>query len=112
MMKFSNDPFAIVFEAFAALYPGLTFTCEWAEELHDEEGVETYGQTFFPDDGGMPEIAISAELTVKDAVEVLAHELDHVAAGADAEHGPAWEEAFDAIYIKYVSILEEMDAGA
>lgn len=111
-MQFSIDPFAIAFEAFAALYPGLTFTCEWAEELHDEEGVETYGQTFFPDDGGIPEIAVSGELTVKNAVEVLVHELAHVAVGIDAEHGPAWEEAFDAIHEKYIEILEEMDAGA
>ena len=42
-MKFSNDPFAIVFEAFAALCPGLTFTCEWAEQLHILPGIGAYG---------------------------------------------------------------------
>lgn len=111
-MHFDNDPFAMVFEAFAALYPGLTFTCVWADELHDEDGDESYGLTLFPDDGGMPEIAVSAELTVKNAVRVLVHELAHVAAGIDAEHGPAWKEASDAIHEKYIEILEEMDAGA
>ncbi len=51
---------------------------------------------------------ITKELRVADAVEILAHELAHVAVGSDEEHGKAWEEAFDAIHNEFDRIGNEM----
>ncbi len=37
---------------------------------------------------------------------MLAYEFTHVAAGIDAEHGPAWEAAFAAIHAEYRRLAE------
>lgn len=80
----------------------------WTEKLRDDEGGVVYGITTFPaDENEVPLVEISAELTVQDAVEILAHELAHVAAGIDAGHGEAWEKAFHRIHQEYLDRLEE-----
>ena len=101
---FENDPFARVLRAFAVLFPGRPFRCEWGEGLTDVVGDEVYGTTDFFDDGRIPIITIDCNLRVKDAVEVLAHELAHVAAGIGAGHGSAWEAAFELIHKEYCEI--------
>lgn len=106
-MQFVNDPFARVFVAFEELYPGVECVVSWTESLTDEKGEPVYGLTTFPDDGGVPWVVISADLSVYDAIEILAHELAHVVAGHDAGHGEAWETAFSAIHEKYLEWMEE-----
>ena len=92
--------FSIVYLAFKNLYPEKSAECEWVPELEpSEDGHEVFGVTTFSDDSVFVEI--SAKLPVVDAVEILAHELAHVAAGSDADHGPEWEAAFDAIFDEY-----------
>lgn len=94
---FVNDPFVRVYEVFRKLYPDKDCCCFWTDDLE-----EAYGVTLFPDNPRMsPEIFISADLPVKHAVEILAHELAHVAVGADADHSEAWENAFEAIHRAY-----------
>lgn len=94
---FVNDPFVRVYEAFRKLYPDNDCFCFWTDDLEDAHGV-----TLFSDNPRMsPEIFISADLPVKHAVEILAHELAHVAVGADADHGEVWENAFEAIHQEY-----------
>ena len=53
-------------------------------------------------------IDIDPTLRVVDAVEVLAHELAHVAAGAKEDHGEKWTAAYDAIKAEYDRITEGM----
>lgn len=103
---FLNDPFARVFAAFDALYPDRACSCVWTVDLCDDKDVPVYGETIFPEDCGEPLVRISAEMPVVGAVEVLAHELAHVAVGPEAGHGEAWEEAFDAIHRKYMEMIE------
>lgn len=118
---FENDPFALVWMAFKNLYPGKE--CKvWYDKKEQDENSETValGETFFEDDGTTT-VFIDYDLQVKDAVEIFAHELAHVAAGEEAAHGEAWENAFDSIFSEYNKIgyelfdkhdtLEVMDGG-
>lgn len=107
-MYFQNDPFATVFQVFQRLYPAAECDVIWTEQLRDEEGGVVYGMTTFHDgDDEIPLVEISAELTVQDAVEILAHELAHVAVGVGAGHGPKWEKAFKKIHEEYLNMMEE-----
>lgn len=110
MMKtpFKNDPFALVWTAFKNLFPNKE--CDvWYDKKEESENCDTvtFGETFFADDGSII-VFIDYDLQVKDAVEILAHELAHVAAGKDADHGEAWEKAFDDIFTEYNRIGDEM----
>ena len=105
---FANDPFSLVWKAFKNLYPGKGCEVQWQPGIQDDELSEQgYGFTEFHDDGSNL-VVVDANLQVSNAVEVLAHELAHVAVGIENEHGAAWETAFDAIFQEYGRIAEEM----
>ena len=61
---------------------------------------EPKGETFFPDDGSTPVISINGRLKrgVQGTLDILAHELAHVAAGTEAEHGPEWKKAYGEMF--------------
>ena len=105
---FVNDMFALVWMAFKNLYPDKECRCVWVPKLEkDEDGGQPIGVTTFYDEG-YAFVEIVATITVADAVEIFAHELAHVAAGNNAGHGKAWEEAFDKIFAEYNRIGYEM----
>lgn len=110
-IRMMNDPFRILIEACRRLYPDLVAEIYFmpGNQLKKlEEGA--LGITNFPDDGGTAEIFIKAEQTLEQAVDIMAHELAHVAAGPEAEHGPEWEDAYENLYRKYHEIVDmEMD---
>lgn len=104
---FENSPFGLINRAFKNLYPEKEYKACIEPNIIDVQGEKAYGVTiFFGND--LPIVAISAELAIKDAAEVFAHELAHVAAGEGAGHGKEWEEAFDSIFREYQRIGEEM----
>lgn len=100
---FVNDPFALVWIAYKRLYdkPCEIWYCTHSE---DEEG---FGYTDFPCDGGTPMVYINAEYPITMQTEILAHELAHVAVGAEHGHDEIWNKAFDAIFDEYEKIAEE-----
>lgn len=102
---FSNDPFAIVAQAYKNLYnkPFLAYYDQHKDTDHDKE----YGFTTFQD-GKTQVITIFAEHPVNVCVETLAHELAHVAVGVEHEHDAVWEEAFDKIFAEYNRLGEEI----
>ena len=103
---FKIDPFAGVYTAFRNLYPECDCVISWDNQIKDEKGETCCGVTRF-DPGKIPVVKISPELTVFDAVEVLAHELAHVANGPEnMQHGPDWEKAFDAIHREYNRVMQ------
>ena len=105
---FANDPFALVWQAFKNLYPGKDCEVQWQLGIQDDGLSEQgYGFTEFCEDGSIL-VAVDANLRVSNAVEVLAHELAHVAVVIENEHGAAWEAAFEAIFQEYGRIAEEM----
>ena len=104
---FKNDPFALVWSAFKNLYPDKNCEC-WFDVVDDPNDVDGhYGWTEWHDDATIT-IAVDIGLTLSDAVEIFAHELAHVAAGSDADHGEEWENAFDAIHAEYNRLGEEL----
>ncbi len=111
-MIFKNDPFEFIVEAFNELYPGKKYECFWGENLRDEDGEEIYGFIFFPDDGSTPVIFVDANLSVRNAGEILGHELAHLATPDDTEHGKDWENAFDKIKEKYDEIVRSKEREA
>ena len=101
---FINDPFAMVYKAFRNLYPDRKCQCQWVQQIPDGQG--GLGRTTFAPDGRIL-VEVAGTLTVEDAIEVLAHELAHVAAGLGAHHGEAFENAFAAIYEEYNKLEPE-----
>ena len=59
------------------------------------------GQTFFPDDGGTPEVVLCPSLTYVGMMDILAHELAHVAIGRNGGHGAKFKAAYRAIHDAY-----------
>lgn len=92
------NPYTLVLEVFNDLYPGHDVEVGFAPEAKCDGG---FAFTVFPDDGSKPEVWIGVHTPVEASIEVIAHELAHVAVGIDAEHGPAWEAAFEAIHAEY-----------
>jgi len=104
MIQFINDPFKVVIQAFEELFPNLDAEIQFNPTM-DYENKE-YGRAIFPDDGSTPLIEINPKLSVENAIEIIAHELAHIAAGIDSEHNEKWETAFQQIHEKYVYIIE------
>lgn len=109
---FENDPTAIVAQAFAELYPGVEYYAQLGEDIKDDDGEAALAVTVFPDDGSIPHIYVDPNFCARVVTELLAHELAHVVAGADAEHGHEWVEAFAAIHSKYREIVAREEAEA
>lgn len=104
---FENDPFAIVAEAFSNLYQGINYTAFWDSQIRDDEnGATCYGLTDFGEDGTVF-VFVRSDISVENAVEILAHELAHVAVGIDHDHDEEWGAAFDAIFDEYNRIGNE-----
>ena len=105
---FVNDMFSMVYYAFDRLYPGKPVRIWWNANIPNaEDGAQRVGLTSFNEDGTI-DVDIDALLPVADAVEILAHELAHVAAGEDEGHGEKWEQAFDAIHAEFNRIGNEL----
>jgi len=110
MKVFENDPFINVKEAFDNIFHGLNYKIYLTSEKIEREGEKkAYGATLWPDDEDIAVIFISTELKIMDAVEVLAHELAHVATPKE-DHSKAWEIAFEIIHIEYERICDEHEA--
>ena len=105
---FQNDMFAMVWSAFKKLYPDKDCEIYWEPQIRDEEdGKPVYGLTDFADDGSVA-VFVKPSLEVADAVEILAHELAHVAVGVEHGHDEAWQGAFDKIFEEYNRIGSQM----
>ena len=110
MSVFINDPFDTLAEAFYNLYPDCKYEAFIVSpEMINPDSKAMFGETFFPEDGSTPAIFISPELKIKDAVEIFAHELAHVAT-PNEEHSTAWEEAFEKIFQEYNHLVDQQES--
>lgn len=100
-MKIINDPFRMLLEVMEENYPDAKCDIHFGDILTD--GVETFGCTVFPEEKGEEPIIVEVHpsLSLQDATEILAHELAHVVAGEEADHGKEWKEVFDNIHKKF-----------
>lgn len=104
---FNNDPMCFVWMAFQRLYPDKKCNVAYDAGIVDTDGTRVYGLTTFCGDGSVY-VTIDAGQTIAHAIETFGHELAHVAAGPECDHGPEWEKAFDAIYDEYIKIGNEV----
>jgi hypothetical protein len=108
---FKNDMFAMVYQAFHNLWPEKECEIFWEPNIReDEDGRKPYGLTDFAPDGTVW-VFDTPDMNVRDAVEILAHELAHVAVGVDVDHGKEWEDAFEAIFQEYNRIAHDVSDG-
>lgn len=99
-MRIINNPIDLLLSAFEKEYPEAARKIDVIAFGEVDEG---FAETVFSDDG-RADIILSAkvkndaEITFSIATELLAHELAHVIAGAEAEHGEEWEKHFDRLF--------------
>lgn len=112
--KFIDNPFDLLLDAFNALYPDKYAEIYWTdkETLQADSGQKgALGITNYADeDRPTTDILICADQTMVEAMDVLAHELAHVAVGFDAAHGEEFQSAYKAIFEKYDSDLTVKEA--
>jgi hypothetical protein len=112
---FEIDPFSIIFDIVRGAYGETPAICQWSEDLL-VEGDGPVGQTELPETPRLtPVVTISANLPVKDAVEILAHELAHVVVwqhyddkGNTHEDGSQWSIVFDIIHRQFLWMMEDL----
>lgn len=97
-----NNPFQDLINA-AEFVNGGALDCEifFHPDMQEEDGSVPFGSTTFPDDGSCPQIAINADMKIKDSLEILAHELAHVIVGVEHDHDAVYDDTFNAIRITY-----------
>lgn len=105
------NPFTVAIECAEALWPDLDCDIVFAESIENEDGSkhECFGMTEFHDDGERPTVVVLATMPLQGVVEVLCHELAHVATPHDEDHGEVWQAAFDAIHKEYVRRVQGDD---
>ena len=104
---FKNCPFQMLDVCFKKLFPNVKYEAYLQPDLKDDAGKEVYGLTTFTDNGEI-EILIGLQLSINDTVETFAHELAHVAVGAEHEHDDVWAKAFDDLFNEYNKLGEEI----
>lgn len=104
MINWINTPLDDVIQSVSNLYGELNCDIVFDPELRNRENV--YGLTNFFEDGTIL-IELDTESSLNIIVETLAHELAHVVAGVDAEHGDKWEEVFENIFVEYERYCKE-----
>ena len=102
-MKIINNPIDILLSVFEKEYPSEAKKINKIVFSKIDKG---FGATLFNDDGSVdvfisPTLRRGKAITVEIAAELLAHELAHVIAGYEAEHGEVWEKHYDRLYELY-----------
>lgn len=97
-VEWISDPINEVVRAFERLYPDKPCRVMIGPSEVEEGAL---GHTFFPDDGGIPEVCVHPDQQYAGVMDIMAHELAHVACGEDEGHGEKWQAAYRAIHDEY-----------
>ena len=105
------DPIAIMMQVFEERHPTADCLLVFAD-AKDAGGENGCGFTLFPDDGSMPTVVVDVNIPFFATIEIMAHELAHVACGDKEEHGPAWEATSKHLYDMWSArFLDAMEAA-
>lgn len=102
MIKYS-DPVTELLKIFEKRYPDKNATLVLAG---DAEKRGNLGETYFGDDGKVF-IQINIEQTLPQILDIVAHELAHLAAGPEEDHGDKWQGIYDWLFNEWDSHIEE-----
>lgn len=114
-----NDPFRILLDVFAKLFPHTPApTIQFVSDLHQDDD-DPLGQTTFPDDGSTPLVDLDASMPLDGAVDILAHELAHVACEdlglnkpGENPHTQSWQDIYDRLHAEFCEMMEQEAAEA
>lgn len=101
-VRWIGNPLADIVRCFRKLYPHLSADISVQPVPPDLKGQCSFGG----DDHPIPLVTIDPSLPYVGCIDILAHELAHVAAGEDGGHGPEWEKAYEAIHNEYHAFVE------
>lgn len=107
------DPLLAVIQASESLWPEKSCEIHWSDDrswCQKLLNMGPWGSTTLS--GEQYYVELDINLPIRHVVEILAHELAHVAVGIDAGHGKEWEEAFSDIHRAYDDILESLESEA
>ncbi len=105
MIEMLLNPFQIIIDVVSKRWPETS--CEIYFAIDDGEDECQRNYTHWDNDGNVA-IVINPHEKYIDCVEFLAHELAHVVAGHDADHGPEWGRIFYIIYEDYHDVVQEI----
>lgn len=108
-VRFAFNPFELLLSLFEYHWPDKHALIDFVVRIEEPDSDEEHGCagcTSFDDEP--PRIGISKNVPLEHAVEVLAHELAHVAVGYDESHGVAWQAAFAKIHEEYQKAVAEI----
>lgn len=88
-------PFTRMMEVFEDLYPDKNAVLFWVDDLWPNQGATNWNAD------GSAVVRINIRQYAENAIDTLAHELAHVAAGYEAAHGYQWKSAYEAIKEEY-----------
>jgi hypothetical protein len=98
------NPIQLVIDIVIDKYPDVNCSIEFVKDLFEK--TKAYGETCWTDDGIYVQIDINTPFV--GVIEVLAHELAHVAVGYDEEHGDKWKQVFDSIHADFNDRMLEL----
>jgi hypothetical protein len=101
MVVIGNNPFDNILKVINYLYPNLDCVLSFNPIM------EECGSTTFPYDGSMPIVDINTPLSINDSLDIIAHEIAHVVAGINVEHGVEWRKEFEKIHTGYMELFKE-----
>lgn len=108
------DPFQMIIDCFHEMFPGKYCQIFWTDKKSLRKSTKqkkALGVTEFPDDGTFPVVWVCCDQTVMQAMDILSHELAHVAAGTEADHGPEWEKIYANLYEAYCQKMKDRFGG-
>lgn len=108
------DPINLLLQIFALMWPGKRVEIAWVSDLKKDQGV--WGCAAVPEGDEPWAVQIDVEAPFHAIIELLAHELAHVAAGQTHDepggHGEAWSRAFDELHAEYERRVEQAYRGS
>ena len=93
------NPVWVLQDVFNAKYPDAECEMYFVQGMY--EAAEVYGETCWPEEGGLPIIQVDVELPFESFVEVVAHELAHIVCSFDKGHGPEFKKVFEELRIGF-----------
>lgn len=94
MIKFVS-PIVFLIDIFTEKYPNKDASVELVSKM---EGC--YGETCFANDGKVY-IQIDVKQSIEQILDILAHELAHLQAGIEADHGEQWKKVYDNLVFEF-----------
>lgn len=103
-----GDPLSDIAQAFQNLWPHKSANI-CIQPLESMQGKRTkrriFGHTRWTR-GAHPQVYVEIRQPYIGIMDILSHELAHVAAGYKAAHGPKWRKAYRAIHEEYERIVD------